>query len=477
MKNLWLIAFLFNGVLTLLYPLEKETQRENKYFLYKDLKINLYLSQAFENQNTKTDFPLWGMKFSVPGVEGIFYEKEEAFSYGLSVNLKNFYSFIPITVKFGTLSISGNQAKLNSPCLSNSITAFSNATVSVSPTYGNLAGSGGFSKPFSIYLKYELPFKNKKNKTEINGVFIFPEEEFSSLHKYTMAVTGYGKYNVGKKTQLSFASTFGLFAFPEIYTSSWFSTSFMNNFYHSDNNLCFNNQLKLYKNNYNGIFIISGYQQPTGKMAFTFRQENLIKFNKTNLNFSGFYSPENLFTSSQKKVENQLQIKTGIQQNNIFLIKQSFPIFTRIGFNFYLLKDSENNYIFKSAAGFRFSTSQITETISGDVAYKFSQTSTSFSDSLDSFGFQLKTSLSNIKITPNISGNFSFAPTENQNWKTSEKFSVSLNCPDKFSTSAGFTFKQTDGEKTGNQFSISITGKYNLRNLNITGKINGTMEF
>ena len=221
-------------------------------------------------------------------------------------------------------------------------------------------------------------------------------------------------------------------------------------------------------NDFSSSLSTSLYESPFGNYDCTFRNENKVSLQNLTINFSHFYSPSQVFTSSSKTVKETYQAKANLQYNFISILNDRL-LLTKAGLGcYYSQKDEEKTY--KLAAGVKTSYEKLTTEFLG--TYDFS-----------SCKIKAKISLNEAKIKGSLFGTFAFIPPQSGNQplskESSEKFGLNLNLPKplNLTCSTALSLTQKNGETTKRTASSSINGKVMYKKISINYKLAANFDF
>lgn len=474
MKKIWLIAFvILNGFCL---------RAEESFWLDK-ISGKIYFQDSWDKEKGFSS-PVIGERLKFHFLEEAFYFRNSELAYGISFNSDIFNQSFPINLKVGKLSTGGSLSKLNSPILSSSLSPFFNASTSISEITTSLPSSTSFSKSNSLFLQQEFksPYKNYLlSQGKINFLIIAPKEEFNDMSLYSYLSSLMIKFNKIKSSKFQFCLSSGIVPFKENISSSWYLPDFKSLYYPKENIFCQNFQLGIQNKISNNSFVISQYENPFGNFYYCFKSENKISFNKTALNFSAFYAPNEFFTSSQKFISTQMQIKTGIQYSFILPLefKEQFtPLFVKSGISFYLDKNFQNQYNAKIGPGINYSfcklKGNITAIIGANVAPALPETI-----NINSFNFSFCNSFLLKSFRPKFDFNYSMTKSSKEIWTYNEKIGLSF----AFAKNPAINFNsylqlsEKEKEITKKQFSATVSGNYQIKNISVITKFSVDCEF
>jgi hypothetical protein len=443
MKKIWLIAFYFN------------------------LSLVLYTKEAFSfvtSEKLQTDYFTLG-----------FYESKDKWSFGAFLSSGNLFKNFSFSAAGGNLSLSGSASKLNNPSLSSSITPFSSPDTKAQ----NLSisfSSSSFSKPLSYFLEASyirqiekiVPGRTKKRKKEKDSLS-FKTNIFYSPDDKILSSSAYFDYSSHKKISYSLSLTSSLTGYERYKEDSWF----MEKRYYGPGtmfSLGMQNRFKI--KNLNSLLTINYYKSPLQTDDFTFSFENTFLINHLNLNLSLFYVPYDLITSSQKKISEGFQIKSGFQYSFLKGIKKRgevSPLLIKSGLNIYFKKD--DFYYAKASSGLSFTGEKNNLVISTTLIMEEDK---KHEFDLSSLTLSIKDSFIIGKIKINFGGtvNYDFFDS-----LMTEKISLSFNLNLKnkltFNLNSGFSLKLTQKDfsykKDEKEFYLSCKAAWKY--INLTGKI------
>lgn len=443
MKKIWLIAFLFNSPL-LLFSL--------------DYNLDLF-----------TNFESYGGKGSVSLLDFCYYQKQNLINYGVSINLDTFFPKVPVEIKTGNLSFTGGISKLNSPSLTSTPTPFSSYTPATLYNKSSLPSYTSYSKEQSVFMQAGFTDRTKP------------------LQKLLFSAV-YAPYSTGTATTASFlvqvrpvknftiytSASLGLFPFEEKTNSSWFSEKL---YYHKDTLFSANFNLSAKTPLFVTNNFLTLYESPFGQAQFTFRNENSLKTRRFHFNLAEFYNPnEQLYTSSQKFLTRQLQIKAGSSYQTV--TGQKMPFFLKLGTSSFFDYDFENDECStKLSAGFKLTGQDLntTGTITANGTVK--KEGSSFDYNFSSLSISVQNKMYTKILTPSLNTGFSFSPgastAKTQTWTTTEKIQLGLSFGNKFyvTNTAALNIRQKNFIFDQLSFDDSLTLKLKLNHFSLTGKI------
>ena len=472
MKKIWLIAFIFNSLVL----------AGGKGFLCS-------ASEAPENFSDKL---LYGGTLKLPFVKAAYYGKGEKNTFGILVFSQNLLKDFCITTQAGKISAAGALSKLNNPLLSASSSPFSTAQTSVSGITVSLPGSSSFSKPFSYSLQIDFNSGNKKSSSKNNNYFTLKKasaniiytqnnsELFNFSDSDTTAFSTMLKLSGKNKTSFTASTALGLFPYDENISTSWFSNSFMENYFYQGKHFCQNVQGSFSINDFSTALSAAVYQSPFGSFDWSFRNENKLKADNLVISFSQACIPSPVLTSSQKKLSPNYQAKTSMQYNFYSILddddKKSL-LLTKIGIGFYVSSQEKEN-AYKASAGIKSSYKNFSGSLTGNFTFNQEKVEWTYIEKpvLTTGSIQLKASFSEKKIKSGVSGSFSYTPSS----KTStEKFSANITLPklENLSCTGSVSFTQKDKETTKRTATASLSGKIIYKKINVGYKLATDFKF
>ena len=461
MKKIWLIAFIFNSLV---------------------LAGGKGFCSASEAPSDFTDKLLYGGTLKLPFVKAAYYGKGEKNTFGLLGSSQNLFRDFCITAQAGKLSLAGGLSKLNTPILSAS-SAFSTAQTAVSGIKISLPGSSSFSKPFSYSLQIDFKGTKVKNSSSplvlkkgvVNLVYLQKESSpFSFTDNDSAALSSLLTFSTAQKASFTVATTLGLFSYDENLSSSWFSKSFLDNYYCEGKHYCQNVTGSVSVNNFSSSLSAAVYQSPFGSYDWSFANENKLSLNNLTLSFSQACIPLPVFTSSQKKLNPSYQAKTSVQYNFYSVPdnddKKSL-LLTKVGAGFYV-SSQENENAYKASAGIKSSYKNFSGSLTGAFTFKQEKEKWTFIEKsvFTTGSVQLKAAFSEKKIKSSVSGSFSYTPASQT---TTEKASVNVTLPklENLSCTGSVSFTQKDKETTKRTATASLSGKIIYRKINVGYKL------
>ncbi len=461
MKKIWLIALFFNT----LFAASAETE------LKEQLSENLLY------------YGILTVPYSHPFVKAAYVGKADKHSFNILASTQNTFENLCIKAQAGNLSAAGALSKLNNPVLSASSSPFSTAQTTVNGITVSAPGTSSLSKPVSYFAQFDFTGRQKKPiaiKGLANLIYIQSNSDFFSFSDNdTFAFSSMLKGSAGKKASFSVSTALGLFPYEQNDSSSWFSKSYYDNFFYEGKHYCQNVQGNILLGNFNSLLSTSVYESPFGSYDWTFRNENRFSRNNLNLSFSQFYSPAQVFTSSQKVTGNMYQAKTSLQYSFVSVMNEKlFLTKTGVGL-YYSNKDDENTI--KASAGIKCSYKKTSGYLTGAIS--FSPEDNTFS----SLSVQTKISLNEKKIKTSLSGSVSVTPSQEKitanaagfSGTATEKITLGIGIPN-FGNLSGTTtlsLSQKNGEMTKRKITAAISGKLTYKIISVGCKVSADFTF
>ena len=457
MKKIWLIALLFNTLFTAFGQVELKEQ----------LSKNLLYFGAL----------------NFPFVKAAYVGKDEKQAFNILASTQNTFENLCIKAQAGNLSAAGALSKLNNPVLSASSSPFSTAQTTVNGITVSSPGTSSLSKPVSYFAQFDFAGKQKRSsliKGLANLIYIQNNTNyFSFSDKDAFALSSLLKASVNKKASFSLSTALGLFPYEENYSSSWFSKAYFDNFYYEGKHYCQNIQGNVSLGNFNSLLSASVYESPFGTYDWTFRNENKFSRNNLNLNFSHFYSPTQVFTSSQKVTGNLYQAKTSVQYSFISLLNEKLFI-TKTGAGLYYSNKADENTV-KAAVGIKCTYQKTSGYLTGAIS--FSPEENTFS----SLNIQTKISLNEKKIKASLSGSLSVTPSQEKSpgnaaafsGTRTEKITLGIGLPKvaNLSGTTSLSLSQKNGEMTKRKVTSAISAKFIYKIISVGCKVSADFTF
>ena len=399
--------------------------------------------------------------------------EEGKWNWGSVFYTSRFWKHFPCQIKTGNLTAGGGISKLKEPALSQSITPFSKARTDVSEITAALPGLSTFKKPVSIFGEFCYADKKKIfSSSKLN--FFYNKEDIFPVFSGSQTISLF------KKIDISFASTAGIFTYPENTFNSWFTTSDF--YYHEGCHFCINPQVSVKLPHFESLFSFPTYQTPFGKFLTVYKSENKLTLGRTIISASVFYNEhENLLTTRDNVLKDMLQAKAGLQTT--FPVGRRRPVFLRTGLSACTtIMLSEKNFDchkIKLAAGGRLFSLLYSFSFTANSSFTLDTTTRKICTDFDSATFQLSNSWYFSKITPEVVVATSLSPSKNyESLTTSEKVGLNLAFfkNPKVTASSALNFTQKDGISTKQEFSGSLAASWRIKYLSLTGKLAVKLE-
>lgn len=427
-------------------------------------RLNLY---ADTNHTFATDTitPFGEFRFSL---------QENKTNFGICATSSKITKTIPFTIKAGNLSTGGILSKMNNPLLSTSTSPFSSGGSDINSITTSLPGNTSFSKPVSTFC--ELSFLQKKStvkEIKINGFYI-PETQIAAFSLYN-------KMSFFKeKLKLELAGCTGSFPYEENSISSWFSKEL---YYHQGTHFCSCFQFSLNCQNLSSIFTTALYETPFGTLSSLYRLDNKITTRRFIINLSTLYNPniseEKIITSSEKVINDCLQLRCGIQYKFVTGINR--PVFVKSGFQTYAdIRLSQTVHPLKFAAGVQLSSSLFSLSLISSINTTInSENRTSQNINFESVNFQIKNSWYIKNLTPSLTLSAGINPNDDftvftKTYKASS--SLTYTKIPKITASGTISVTQKNQEYTSKKAAGTISAKFTWRKINIILKGTGNFE-
>lgn len=457
MKKIWLIALFFNTLFAAFGEADFKEQLSNNFLYYGTVTL--------------------------PFVKAAYVGKADKQAFNILASTQNTFDSFCIKTQAGNLAAAGALSKLNNPLLSASSSPFSTAQTTVNGITVSSPGTSSLSKPLSYFLQLDFSGKQKKPftlKGLANLIYIQNKANyFSFSDKDSFAFSSLLKAAANKKSSFSLSTALGLFPYKENYSSSWFSKSYFDNFYYEGKHYCQNVQGNLSLGSFNTLLSASVFESPFGTYDWTFRNENKFSRNNLNLSLSQFYSPTQVFTSSQKVSGNLYQAKTSVQYSFISLLNEKLFITKTAAGLYYSNKADEKDI--KASVGIKCSYQKTSGYLTGTIS--FSPEENIFS----SLNIQTKISTSGKKIKTSLSGNLSVTPSQEKSplnaavfpGTTTEKITLAIGIPKvaNLSATTSLTFSQKNGEMTNRKVTAAISAKLTYKMINLGCKVSANFSF
>lgn len=483
MKKILLIAFVFfsGGYLF------------SSDFFRLDLSTSFNIKNNFQkNSFTYNDFAtqlsentVLGGKIQNQFIQGSFYTKSDKITSGVLLSTHNLLAPFSVELKAGNLSFSGSISKLNNPLLPTSISPFSNAQTTVNLLQASLPGNSSFSKSAAYFLQINMNKKNNNFMNLKNGYVNFAyiqkdsQNYFSFSKDDTFVSSARFNFITKQKKSFSISTLGGFFTFEENIPSTWFSPSQLESYYpnqkYFSQNIQVAAEIKTFSTIISGFF----YQNPFGNVNYAVKNENKYTLNNWVFNFSQFYSPTQILTSSEKIIAKTYQLKNTIQYSFCFPIDENL-FFTKAALGFYFQNEDDEKK-FKTAFGIQNQYKKYSGRMITTLSFREKETFFTKKIFLDSGKIQLNIYLPFEKIKNTVSASISFSPKneENEESTNSEKIGLSMTIPNlnNLVFSNAVTFSQKNGQNVKKEISSSITEKINWKNVNYSVKISANFTF
>ena len=413
-----------------------------------------------------------GARLKTPLMEFRTSNQPDKFNSGILLSSRSFSKEFPIELKYGNLSLAGSLSRLNSPELSNSSSPFSDGIPSVSGLSASLPGYTSFSKPQSSFLQLSLNQLTKSPLSLSLGLWASPENDspvFSTLIS--------DKF-FSKQLTLTASCTAGEFLYDANTSSSWFLDS---PYYKEDSHFCSLFQLsadyksKTSKKGIYTAFMAAIYETPFGPYTAAYRSDLKISLKQSELYTSVFLNAyEDTLTSSGKKLEPALQLKSGILKKKPLLSEKAEPVFLKFGANAYSkINLMKNEHPLRLNSGVQLSTEKTSLSFSVSAAALLKSESPEEPPQefkKDSLTFQIKNSWYFKSLTPSL--------TLTSEIKEAVKYKIQLNLTNKakskISGSASFSFSSKEKQITDQKLSAGLNCRLNFKKLTVIGKIAST---
>ena len=383
-------------------------------------------------------------------------------NYGLSFSSKKLTPKVPVTIKIGNLYGGGSLSKLNSPALYSSLSPFTSSSVKAGGLDVSLPQYNNFSYPQSYY--FDIAIKPEIFVKQINFGLFYKDNKDSGSSITTSAGV---KIAPGKKIDLSYYFTGGLYPYKKNGFTTWFSQE---RFYKEGKHLCFNNQLSFSAGGFSSLLIASTYQSPFGDFLNTWRVENVLKLKHFTFNLNCFYNPnEKVITSSDKKLKPLLQINGGGQYKCITGTKK--PVSVILGINTLgEVNLLEKTHSLKNTAGIQYSGSVFSGKIATDINFKLTEETEGIKAIFSDGAIEASNSFYFNNLTSALTGKFTFTPdAKKTKWTFTEKAGISFEYENSggnisFTNKNQISFTQKTGEsKNKISFTSTLSVKFQFR--------------
>lgn len=405
-----------------------------------------------------------GTKLSLPFCQAKMAFTEEKYNFGFAGFSDNICKVFPFTIMCGNLSAGGALSKMNSPLLSFGTSAFSTGISDANCVTASLPGTSSFSKPVSTF--FQVGYKNKKSPFNCKvSLFYSPEENISVFSEYSNCSF------FGKKLVLSNSITAGIFPYEEFSSSSWILDS---QYYSEGNHFCSFFQFSVKFLNCISVFSTGLYESPFGDFNKIFRLDFKLPVNHFVFFCSGVYNPDFLIiTSSDKKIDDCFQIKTGLQYKSIIPAKKQ--LFMKTAFNLSLDADtSGTEHPFRINSGIQILSSLTSVSLSNSTKINMNtanQNAPAFN--VESLSFQLKNNWYFKKLSAGLTATVGITPAEDF-FSSTKKFSSRLNLNfsgnPKIIGYAGYSFTDRESVISSKKITTGITANAILKSFTCTLK-------
>lgn len=410
-----------------------------------------------------------GVKLKTPLMEVRTANQPEKENFGICLTGKNYFKKLPFELKYGNLSVAGSLSRLNSPELSNGTSPFSDGCLSVTGLSASLPAYTSFSNPQSSFLQLSINQLTKSPLSLSLGLWASPENDspvFSTLIS--------DKF-FSKQLTLTASCTAGEFLYDANSSSSWFLDS---PYYTSDSHFCSLFQLSAdYKNKnskkgFYTAFMAAIYESPFGPYTAVYRGDFKLSLKQSEFYTSAFLNCyEDTLTSSGKKLQPALQLKTGLLKKKPLLSRNAEPVFLKFGLNAYSkinLTDTEHPLRLNTGAQLSTEKTSLSFSVSAAALLKSESPEEPPQEfKKDSLTFQIKNSWYLKSFTPSL--------TLTSEIKEAVKYKIQLNLTNnakhKISGSCAFSFKAQENEISNQKLTAGLTCRLNLKNLRVIGKM------
>lgn len=414
---------------------------------------NKIFSENFFYENAQAN-----LKLNFPFTELSLSWKKDNLNFGIDFFSDKFLKKYPFSLKVGTLSFS---SPLKSPELSSS-SPFSSVKKKATSFSARIPSYSSFPEEISYFAQFGfLDSKKLINKANLN-FFYAQDSKFAAFSSFI-------KCKISKKIDFSHSFVFNSFCFDDSNFSSWFSERF---FFHKDRFSCFYNQFVLNLYNFTSVFSLYAYESCFGNFNFVYKTENMLKLNHLVLNFSGFYnSNKNIYTPSQNFLNENLQLKTGIQYN--FMLRKKIPIFIKNGANaFFDYQPARENQNLKISLGSQLNFLNTSFYLIGSADSKIicSQSQNDFS--FEKYSLSIKNNWNFEKISFFISGTYKFSPkSQNQDFSQTYNANFYFGRKQKIFLTNSFSLSYYEKRLSKYSYNGSFGAKWKIKFLNLNGKI------
>jgi len=472
---------------------EKITSKKSSKFNY---SLDLFSSAKLDFDGLTA-----GGRLKLPFYEIRTYFLNEKWTFGTSVFTNNFCKKLPFSLKIGKLLPGGNYSKLKSPLLSTSVSPFSSVSESVKYFSCNLPSNSSFDKELSSF--FQLDYNGKTGKIENSKKLTLKNLKFAAFYNFEksneFATSLYFNCALKNLGTISASYIFGNFLYNQNEFSSWFNNE---KFYKEGSHFCSNFQIGLKLSKVFSTVSINVYENPFGKFDHIYKIENKFKFSRFVYNLSCLYnSNSGVITSPDKKINEILELKTGIQYN--FSKRMFVPVFFKFGINSYLKFNlADETHALKVGVGIQANSLltcvSLIAMIYADLQIPITK---SFEFDFTTFSLQLKNPWYFNNFTITFVAGFTYSPKEDVKdfdevisenyflgknngstligYSTSQKFSINFSYNDNplLSCSNTFNISQKNGYFEKSSFESSINAKFKIKSLSVTTKFSMKFDF
>ena len=466
----------------------------------KSSKFN-YSLDLFSSAKLDFDGVTAGGRIKLPFYEIRTYFLNEEWTFGASIFTNNFCKKIPFSVKIGKLLPGGNYSKLKSPLLSTSVSPFSAVSESVKYFSCNLPSYSSFDNGLSSF--FQLDYYGKTEKLADSKKLILKNLKFTTFYNFEksneFATSLYLNFALKNLGNLSASYILGKFLYDQNESSSWFNDE---KYYKTGSHFCSNFQIGLKLPKLFSTVSINVYENPFGKFDHIYKMENKFKFSRFVYNLSVLYnSNRGVITTSDKTINEILELKTGIQYN--FSKKIFVPVFFKFGINSYLKFNlADETHALKVGVGIQ-ANSLITSISLVAMIYADLQTpiAKSFEFDFTTFSLQLKNPWYFNNFTITLTTGFIYSPKEDVidfdenisenyflgmnngstfiGYSTSQKVSINFSYNDipLLTCTNTLNISQKNGYFEKSSFESSINAKFKIKNMSVTTKFSMKFDF
>ena len=394
-------------------------------------------------------------KISVPFMElrGAVDEPlgKQKFNYGLMLTSKPFTPLFPVTIKAGNLSAGGSLSRLNSPELSQSISAFGQETAKPLEMTVSLPTDSSFSKPLAFSLQFETGNKQRS----ISGTTFYDSSTITQTLSFKILPVN--------QLKLALCFTGGIYQYKTTNTTAWFTQVF----YPQGVHLCSNVQLAVSYNKLSSVFSINSYETSQGDFQNTFRLENSIQFKNLLLNLNGYLNYENgILTSSGKNLSPLFQFQAGAQYK-FKIPKKKLTIITGINAQNNISLNKNDNTS-KTAAGIKLTGPGFSGTLTTNNNLKLINKNIPKYE-ITSGNLKGGFAFSFYDFKTQISTGFYYSADNKRNWNYSEKLGLNfeyVGMPD-ISFNNTLTFSQKKENKVLFTSSLNVKAQFRFCSLRV----------